>query len=155
MQTLQMEIASYKKSVRKELERNEMLTVTLQYRESDIARCERELKDADEKKNSLLEETDVIKKIIEMTENELIFLNDVIIYFTNFYYDASYCFLFVLVLINKYNKIFMVDNSNYQILSPSPSHIYLYSFSPAQQILEHWPKFSGQTQLGPNKIYLG
>lgn len=91
MQTLQMEIASYKKSVRKELERNEMLTVTLQYRESDIARCERELKDADEKKNSLLEETDVIKKIIEMTENELIFLNDVIIYFTNFYYDASYC----------------------------------------------------------------
>lgn len=94
MQTLQMEIASHKKSVRKELERNEMLTVTLQYRESDIARCERELKDAAEKRNSLLEETDVINKIIEMTENELSFLNDVIIYFfTNFCY-VSYVIVF-------------------------------------------------------------
>lgn len=154
MQILQMEIASHKKSVRKELERNEMLTVTLQYRESDIARCERELKDADEKKSSLLEETDVIKKIIEMTENELIFLNDVI-YFTNFHYHASYCFLFVLVLINKYNKIVMIDISIYQILFPSPTHIYLHSFILAQQILEHWPKFLGQIQLCPNKIYLG
>lgn len=44
MQALQIEVIWYKKSLLKELQRNDTITVTLQYRESNITRCERKLK---------------------------------------------------------------------------------------------------------------
>ncbi|GFY47169.1 coiled-coil domain-containing protein 40 [Trichonephila inaurata madagascariensis] len=74
--TLNMDIFASKKSVRKELERNEQLLIQLQFRESDIARVEKELLEMSERQNDLEENITVLDKTIEITEQELKSLNE-------------------------------------------------------------------------------
>ncbi|GFT23766.1 coiled-coil domain-containing protein 40 [Nephila pilipes] len=74
--TLNMDIFASKKSVRKELERNEQLLIQLQFRESDIARVEKELQEILERQNDLEENISVLDKTVEITEQELKILNE-------------------------------------------------------------------------------
>ncbi|XP_055953085.1 coiled-coil domain-containing protein 40-like isoform X1 [Argiope bruennichi] len=74
--TLNMDISACKKSVRKELERNEHLVFQLQFRESDISRSQKELGEVLEKHNDLEENISVMDRTVEMTEQELKVLND-------------------------------------------------------------------------------
>ncbi|XP_054717586.1 coiled-coil domain-containing protein 40-like [Uloborus diversus] len=76
IQNLRMEILAQKKAVRKELERNESLTSQLQFRDSDIARNHKNLSISEDRASHLEESLSVVEKIVEITENELNFLND-------------------------------------------------------------------------------
>ncbi|GBM14666.1 Coiled-coil domain-containing protein 40 [Araneus ventricosus] len=74
--TLNMDISACKKSVRKELERNEQLVYQLQFKESDIMRSQKELGEILEKHNDLEENISVMDRTVEITEQELKVLND-------------------------------------------------------------------------------
>lgn len=82
-----MDIAASKKSVRKELERNEQLVVHLKYRESDIARVQKDLTDTLERERDLEENVLVLEQTVEITEQELKFINEASFY----HYSLGIC----------------------------------------------------------------
>lgn len=75
-----MDIAASKKTVRKELERNEQLVIHLKFRESDIARVQKDLMDTLERERDLEENVSVLEQTVEITEQELNFINEASFY---------------------------------------------------------------------------
>ncbi|GIX83554.1 coiled-coil domain-containing protein 40 [Caerostris extrusa] len=74
--TLNMDISACKKSVRKELERNEQLVLQLEFKEAEIIRGKTEMRKTLERQADLEENITVLDKTVEINEQELKNLND-------------------------------------------------------------------------------